>query len=82
MGEDDLDSAEAFCLRSNGIARPREYVSVVFRNCYYLWRISRARNDTAGIRTNERSLRTYLTRVEDFLPEAQAYRDHLSRGDA
>jgi len=79
--EGDEASAEAYCLRSNSIARPREYVSVVFRNCYYLWRIARSRGDQAGIKANERSLRAYLGRVEDFLPEAHAYRAHLAGGD-
>ena len=36
--ENDLDSCEAFCLRSNSVARPREYASLLWRNCYYLWR--------------------------------------------
>ncbi len=78
--ENDLEAAEACCLRSNAIARPREYVSVIFRNCYYLWRIAKARGDQAGVSTNERTLRSYLSRVEEFLPEAQDYRARVTGG--
>ena len=76
----DLEGAEAHCLRSNRLARPREYVSVLFRNCYYLWRIAQTREDDTGVRTNERTLRTYLSRVEDYLPEAEEFRVFLGGG--
>jgi tetratricopeptide (TPR) repeat protein len=76
----DLAGAETYCLRSNQLARPREYSSVVFRNCFYLWRIAQARGDEAGVRSNLRTLRTYLTRVERFLPEAEEFRAFLGGG--
>jgi tetratricopeptide (TPR) repeat protein len=79
--EGDLDAAEGHCLRSNRIARPREYVSILFCNCYYLWRIAQARRDEAGIKVNERTLRTYLGRVEGYLAEAAEFRVHLAGGD-
>jgi tetratricopeptide (TPR) repeat protein len=78
--EEDMDAAEAHCLRSNSFARPRDYGAVLFRNCYYLWRIAQLRRDEAGIRTNERTLRTYLSRVGDYMPEADEFRTHLSGG--
>lgn len=78
--EDDLKAAESYCLRSNVIARPREYISLVFRNCYYLWRIARQRGDVRGIRTNERTLRAYLGRVDEALTEADDYRSFLDGG--
>jgi tetratricopeptide (TPR) repeat protein len=76
--EKDFDNAEALCLRSNSVARPREFISVVFRNCYYLWKISLGREDLAGAKIYERSLRHYLNRVEEFLPEAVAFRAYLA----
>jgi tetratricopeptide (TPR) repeat protein len=78
--ENDLDTAEAYCLRSNRLARPREYVSILFRNCFYLWRIAQEREDDAGVRTNERTLRTYLNRVDDHVPEAEEFADFLGGG--
>jgi tetratricopeptide (TPR) repeat protein len=78
--EGDLATAEAHCLRSNALARPREYVSILFRNCYYLWRIARERNDVAAVKTNERTLRTYVNRVEADMPEAEDFRSHLGGG--
>jgi len=80
--EEDLKSAEAHCLRSNRLARVREYVSILFRNCYYLWRIAQLRKDDAGTKTNERTLRTYLSRVEKYMPEAEDFRAYLGGGDA
>ena len=79
--ENDLDLAESRCLQSNQIARPREYFALIFQNCYYLWRIALSRNDQASATSNERTLRAYLSRVEEHLPEAVAYRDHLTGGE-
>ena len=78
--EDDLDTAEAYCLRSNRLARPREYVSILFRNCFYLWRIAKQRRDDAGVRTNERTLRKHLTRMDDHVPEAEEFVAFLGGG--
>ena len=78
--EDDYDLAESRCLQSNRIARPRKYFALIFQNCYYLWRIALARNDQAAATSNERTLRAYLSRVEEHLPEAVDYRSHLTGG--
>jgi tetratricopeptide (TPR) repeat protein len=74
----DLAAAEALALRSNSIARPAEHISLVFRNCFYLWRIAQARGDEGGVRANERTLRVYVSRVEDYVPEVQEFRAHLA----
>jgi len=79
--EDEMAAAEAYFLQSNAIARPREYIPAVFHNCYYLWLIARARGDLPSVRANERTLRAYLSRVEESMPEAQAYREHLAGGE-
>ncbi len=78
--EGKREEAESHFLRSNLLARPREYVSVLFRNCYYLWKIARAREDEAGVKTNERTLRTYLSRVEGHMPEAEEFIAFLGGG--
>lgn len=70
--------AESYALRSNAIARPRDYISIVFRNCFYLREIAVDRGDQAAIRSNERTLKTYLSRVEDDMPEAVSYRARLA----
>jgi len=36
--KEDLDLAERYAVRSNAIARRRDYLSLVFRNSFYLWR--------------------------------------------
>jgi tetratricopeptide (TPR) repeat protein len=76
----DLETAESHCLRSNRLARPREYVSILFRNCFYLWRIAQSRRDEAGVKTNERTLRTYLARVDGYVPEVEEFKAHLGGG--
>lgn len=80
--EGNLPAAESHCLRSNSIARPREYATVIYRNCYYLWRIAVKNDDKAGIRTHERCLRTYLGRLDEPLPEADAYRAYLAGSES
>lgn len=75
-----LDAAEGFAIKSNSIARPREYHLVVFRNCYYLWQIARARGDAGAVRLNERTLKSYLARIEETLPEIDEFR-RLTAGD-
>ena len=79
--ENEHELAESRCLQSNQIARPREYFGLIFQNCYYLWRIALARDDQAAALSNERTLRAYLSRVEEHLPEAVVYRSHLTGGE-
>jgi hypothetical protein len=74
----EIDSAEAYALRSNAIARSRDYTSIVFRNCYYLREIAVERGDGAAVRSNERTLNTFLSRVETEMPEAIRYRARLA----
>ena len=75
-----LDTAEGFAIKSNSIARPREYHAIVFRNCFYLWRIAKVRGDDGAVRLNERTLRSYLARIEESLPELDEFR-RLTAGD-
>ena len=80
--DNDLDAAEKHCIRSNSLARPREYLSILFRNCYYLWRVARERKDVAAVRANERTLRTYVSRVEEHMPEAEEFKVFLGGGSS
>jgi transcriptional regulator with XRE-family HTH domain len=75
-----FDAAEGFAIKSNSIARPREYNAIVFRNCFYLWRIAKNRGDDGAVRLNERTLRSYLARIEESLPELDEFR-RLTAGD-
>lgn len=75
-----LDTAEGYAIKSNSIARPREYNTIVFLNCFYLWKIARVRDDVGAVKLNERTLRSYLARVEDSLPELEEFR-RISAGD-
>lgn len=74
----DLAAAESYALRSNKLARSLEYLPLVFRNCFYLWKISRLRDDEPGVKANERTLRAYVTRVEGSSPEVKAFRAFLA----
>ena len=76
----DLAAAESYALRSNVIARSREFYSVVFRNCFYLREIARKRGDPGLVAQYERTLRTYLARVDADLPEAARVRAELAGG--
>jgi transcriptional regulator with XRE-family HTH domain len=76
----DLDSAEAYALRSNAIARSREYITFVFRNCFYLRNIARLRGDEAAASVNERTLRAYMNRVDPDLPELIEFQAELEGG--
>jgi transcriptional regulator with XRE-family HTH domain len=76
----DLDSAEAYALRSNAIARSREYLTFVFRNCFYLRDIARQRGDEATASVNERTLRAYMNRVDPDLPELIEFLAELEGG--
>jgi transcriptional regulator with XRE-family HTH domain/predicted negative regulator of RcsB-dependent stress response len=78
--EGRLDAAEGFAIKSNAIARPREYNAIVFRNCFYLWRIAAIRGDDGARRLNERTLKSYLARIEESLPELDEFR-RISAGD-
>ena len=71
---DEPDSAEAHAMRSNAIARPREFFSIVFRNCYYLRAIALARGDSRGVRSHERSLKALLNRADQEMSVLQSFR--------
>jgi transcriptional regulator with XRE-family HTH domain/predicted negative regulator of RcsB-dependent stress response len=75
-----LDAAEGFAIKSNAIARPREYQAIVFRNCFYLWKIAKLRGDDGAVRLNERTLKSYLARIEESLPELDEFR-RITAGD-
>jgi transcriptional regulator with XRE-family HTH domain len=77
----DLASAEAYALRSNAIARSREYLTFVFRNCFYLRDIARQRGDDAAVAVNERTLRAYMNRVDPDLPELIEFRNEMEGGE-
>jgi len=72
-----FDAAESCWIRSNAIARSREYIAVVFRNCYYLRQIARVRDDDAACRSHERTMRSLLGRVDRTLAEVQAFKAEL-----
>lgn len=77
----DHDAAEAYALKSNAIARPREYLPFVFRNCYVLWKIARTRGDAAAVRANERTLRAYVGKIEEPMREVDDFRAFLGGGE-
>lgn len=78
----ELEAAETCCIRSNAIARPREFISLVFRNCFYLWKIAITRNDEVSRAANERTLRSYMARTDNSLQELAEFRGYLSGGEA
>ncbi len=80
--EGRLNEAESLAIKSNAIARPREYNAIVFRNCFYLWRIAKDRSDDGAVRLNERTLRSYLARIEESLPELDLFRRIATGGES
>jgi tetratricopeptide (TPR) repeat protein len=72
------EAAEAAAIKSNAIARPHEYQDIVFRNCFYLWKIAKSRNDDGAARLNERTLRSYAARLEESLPELEEFRQFMA----
>lgn len=75
-----FDAAEGFAIKSNAIARPHEFNVIVFRNCFYLWQIAKSRGDGGAVRLNERTLRSYLARIEESFPELEEFR-RITAGD-
>jgi len=77
MKSGDHEPAESYAMRSNAIARPREFVTIVFRNCYYLRKIAQDRDDDKSIRGFERSLKTLLNRADQSMDVVQAFRREI-----
>jgi tetratricopeptide (TPR) repeat protein len=78
----DTSAAESLALKSNVIARAIEHHAVVFRNCFYLWEIAKQRGDASSTKLSEKTLRSYLGRIESKLPEAESFREHVRRGES
>jgi transcriptional regulator with XRE-family HTH domain len=77
---DETDAAEAYAVRSNTIARSREFLTLIFRNCFYLRKIALRRGDAAAAGVNDRTLRAYLNKIDTELPELNEYRAELEGG--
>jgi len=80
--QDDLGAAESWAIRSNSIARPREFVTLVFRNCYHLMKIAEISGDETGVNSNLRTLRALLSKIDENLPEAEAFREATAGGES
>jgi len=78
--QSDLDAAERFAVKSNAISRPRDYLSLVFRNSFYLWRCAGQKQDSAAVVSNEKTLKALMNRLRESLPEAEEYRRLLEGG--
>lgn len=78
----DLKGAAAYAMRSNAIARPRDYVTIVFRNCFYLWKVALAQGDEVFARANDRALRAMLSKMEESTSEVDEFRATLTRGES
>ena len=76
----ETEAAEAYAVRSNTIARSREFLTLIFRNCFYLRKIAQRRGDSAAAGLNERTLRAYLNKIDPELPELIEYRAELEGG--
>ena len=77
----NYQAAESYAIRSNILARPLDHSQVVFRNCFYLWRIAEIRGDGPAIKSNDRTLRAMIGRMDTQLPEALEFREYLAQGD-
>ena len=75
-----LDAAEGFAIKSNAIARPREYTAIVFRNCFYLWKIAKSRGDDGAVRLNERTLEELPRAHRRIASGARRVPSHHRRG--
>ncbi|GEM_PF-4378047 len=76
----EFDKAEAYCRKSNEFARPREYIDLIFRNCFYLWRIAESNGNKQSAKINLRTLRTYQGRVHDSLDELSDFTRYMGGG--
>jgi len=76
----EIEVSEAYAVRSNTIARSREFLTLIFRNCFYLRKIALKRGDAAAAGVNERTLRAYLNKIDPELPELIEYRAELEGG--
>lgn len=77
----DTESAESFAIRSNAIARPNGYQTILFRNVFYLWKIAVDKRDSAAMSSNERTLRALSNRIYDEFPELKEFRRFTEGGD-
>jgi transcriptional regulator with XRE-family HTH domain len=77
-GDDHM--VESYCRQSNTIARPREYLSLVFRNCFYLWKVAERAGNRAAMKINLRTLKSYAARVDPSLPELKEFNEGLAGG--
>ena len=75
----NLAEAERWLAASNEIAVRTEYWDVCFRNNWVLRQIARTKDDTKMAERCDRALRTYLSRVDQDLPEVREYKDEIRR---
>ena len=78
----DERMTETYCRRSNEIARTRDYLTLVFRNCYYLWKVALNKGNDGAARVNLRTLRSYSGRIDPSLPELNEFNACLEGGES
>jgi len=76
-----VESAESYALRSNALARPNGYRTILFRNIFYLWQIALDKEDLTAMNSNERTLRALSNRIHDSFPELDQFRRFAEGGD-
>ena len=78
----DERMTETYCRRSNEIARTRDYLTLVFRNCYYLWKVALNKGNDGAARINLRTLKSYSGRIDPSLPELNEFNACLAGGES
>lgn len=78
----NFDEADRFAAKSNLTARRIEHTALIFKNCFYLWRVAQAKQDLTAVRLNERTLRSYLGRIEGGDPEVEEFRGIVARDES
>ncbi|MCP3979255.1 MAG: helix-turn-helix domain-containing protein [bacterium] len=71
--EGNLAATRTACVRSNTIAKPRQYYKIAFRNTYFLWKIDLGRGDSTAAKASEKDLKLLLSRIEDPSDEVRDY---------
>jgi transcriptional regulator with XRE-family HTH domain len=77
-GRGDLASKNFY--ESNEISRRAEYYDITFLNCFYLWKMAKAKGDRSGAALNEKSLRFFAFKIEKSFPELDEFKAYLEKG--
>ena len=77
--DNEFEKAEHYAMKSNRLARPMEFKTVLFRNSFYLWKIAQSLDDEKRSHSHLSALKKYFSQVDRDIDEVRLFATFLEK---